>query len=129
MFPKIGDLYWKFDSKLTPPVDPKYPKPLKNWMGLPKRIDAAFKWENGLTYFFRENEYYRFNDGYFEVNINRLIFIQINKHFHFNFLKKRWTKKQIRSFHEIRQLGGLIVNQLLVCHYLEAFLKIFMIKK
>jgi len=37
-------------------------------MGLPSSVDAAFKWENGLTYFFKGGEYYRFNDGDFEVS-------------------------------------------------------------
>lgn len=62
-----GDQYWRFDSKSDPPVSNRYPKPIKNWVGLPSSVDAAFKWENGLTYFFKGTQYYRFNDGDFEV--------------------------------------------------------------
>ena len=64
----IGDQYWRFDSKSDPPVSNKYPKPIKNWVGLPSSVDAAFKWENGMTYFFKDIYYYRFNDADFEVN-------------------------------------------------------------
>lgn len=67
-----GDQYWRFDSKADPPVSSRYPKPIKNWVGLPSSIDAAFKWENGLTYFFKDIYYYRFNDADFEVYSNKL---------------------------------------------------------
>ncbi|RWS14467.1 matrix metalloproteinase-16-like protein [Dinothrombium tinctorium] len=63
-----GKEYWRFDSKNDPPVSDRYPKPIKNWGGLPNSIDAAFKWENGLTYFFKGSQYYRFNDIDFEVD-------------------------------------------------------------
>lgn len=63
-----GDQYWRFDSKNDPPVSNRYPKPIKNWVGLPTNIDAAFKWENGLTYIFKGTQYYRFNDNDFEVD-------------------------------------------------------------
>lgn len=63
----LGKEYWRFDSKNDPPVSSRYPKAIKNWIGLPSNIDAAFKWENGLTYFFKGTNYYRFNDADFEV--------------------------------------------------------------
>lgn len=64
----IGSEYWRFDSKTEPPVSKQYPKPIKNWVGLPNRIDAAFRWDNGMSYFFKGTSYYRFNDIDFEVS-------------------------------------------------------------
>ncbi|XP_017483196.1 PREDICTED: matrix metalloproteinase-14-like [Rhagoletis zephyria] len=63
-----GNEYWRFDSKSEPPVSKQYPKPIKNWVGLPNRIDAAFRWDNGMSYFFKGTSYYRFNDIDFEVD-------------------------------------------------------------
>ncbi|KAI2810198.1 calcium ion binding [Blomia tropicalis] len=63
-----GNEYWRFDSKNEPPVSKQYPKPIKNWVGLPNRIDAAFRWDNGMSYFFKGTTYYRFNDIDFEVD-------------------------------------------------------------
>ena len=65
-----GNDYWRFDSKNDPPVSKQYPKPIKNWNGLPNNIDAAFKWENGMSYFFKGSQYFRFNDVDFEVIFN-----------------------------------------------------------
>ena len=72
-----GDQYWRFDSKADPPVSSRYPKPIKNWVGLPSSIDAAFKWENGLTYFFKDIYYYRFNDADFEVCIQNTNYVRL----------------------------------------------------
>lgn len=43
-------------------VDSGYPKPLSAWNGLPETIDTALQWTNGRTYFFKDNDYYRYND-------------------------------------------------------------------
>ncbi|XP_077994650.1 matrix metalloproteinase-19-like [Glandiceps talaboti] len=40
----------------------------KHWHGLPSKIDAAFKWKNGRTYFFKDDEYWRYNDMGFKVD-------------------------------------------------------------
>ena len=56
-----GDLYWKFDMEKFPPVHRRYPQPIAAWT-LPGSMDAAFQWQNGKTYFFKDDEYYRFND-------------------------------------------------------------------
>lgn len=68
-FSGTGNEYWRFDSKSEPPVSKQYPKPVKSWTGLPNRIDAAFRWENGMSYFFKGDHYYRFNDVDFEVGV------------------------------------------------------------
>ena len=83
-----GGEYWRFDSKSDPPVSNRYPKPIKNWVGLPNSIDAAFKWENGLTYFFKGTHYYRFNDADFEVRDFDVIYSSFNRplnYFYFGF--------------------------------------------
>ncbi|KAG8201980.1 hypothetical protein JTE90_027453 [Oedothorax gibbosus] len=65
------DLYWRFDNCKNPPVVTStntrnpyfYPIHIHNWKGLPTHIDAALTWDNQKTYFFKGDEYYRFNDG------------------------------------------------------------------
>jgi len=52
--------YWRFtDQKM----DSGYPKLIsKGFDGIPNSIDAAFVWSgNGLIYFFKNGDYYRFN--------------------------------------------------------------------
>ncbi|XP_070554810.1 matrix metalloproteinase-19-like [Ptychodera flava] len=39
----------------------------KHWRGLPKGIDAAFQWKNRRTYFFKDGEYWRYDDLAMEV--------------------------------------------------------------
>jgi len=54
------DQYWRFTNKNR---DSGYPKPIsKGFAGIPNFIDAAFVWSgNGLIYFFKNGDYYRFN--------------------------------------------------------------------
>ncbi len=61
-----GNRYWRYDL-VEDRVEPGYPKRLGIWRGLPPRITDAFTWINGLTYFFHEDTYYRFNDMSFKV--------------------------------------------------------------
>lgn len=63
----IGTRYWKYDSAADTPVSSDYPKSLSTWSGLPGKVDAAFQWKNGKTFFFSGPEYYRFNDMKFAV--------------------------------------------------------------
>lgn len=51
-----------------PPVSKTYPKPISNWDGIPDNIDAALHYTNGYTYFFKDENYYRFNDRTFAVS-------------------------------------------------------------
>ncbi|XP_055346282.1 stromelysin-3-like [Paramacrobiotus metropolitanus] len=62
-----GTQYWRYDSTASSPVSSDYPKSLSTWSGLPPRIDAAFQWKNGKTFFFSGPNYYRFNDKKFAV--------------------------------------------------------------
>ena len=50
-----GSNYWRFDPTQRPPVKESYPKPIKNWEGLPNDIDDALQYSNGYTYFFKVN--------------------------------------------------------------------------
>ena len=54
-----GDKYWRFSGSK---IDYGYPRSIRVWKGLPKRIDAAMKWKNGKSYFFAGPKYYRFDD-------------------------------------------------------------------
>ncbi|XP_025201188.1 matrix metalloproteinase-16 isoform X1 [Melanaphis sacchari] len=64
-----GSKFWKFDPMQKPPVKSTYPKPISNWDGIPDNIDAALHYTNGYTYFFKDENYYRFNDRTFAVDI------------------------------------------------------------
>ena len=61
--------YWRFDPDQSPPVRSSYPRPISNWNGLPDNLDAALLYRNGFSYFFKGNDYWRFNDRAFAVNI------------------------------------------------------------
>ena len=52
--------YWRFTDRK---MDSGYPKLIsKGFDGIPNNIDAAFVWSgNGLIYFFKNGDYYRFN--------------------------------------------------------------------
>ena len=75
----LGDQYYRFTNgrvesdgqggfrERPGSVDPNYPRPLTVWSGLPDSVDAIFVWENGRTYFFKDDVYYRLNDNRLEV--------------------------------------------------------------
>ena len=49
-------------------ADPGYPRNIRNWRGVPADIDGVMTWTDGLTYFFKDGEYYRFNEDTFTVD-------------------------------------------------------------
>ena len=61
-----GDQYYRY-VELNNAVDPGYPKPIAgNWPGLSEAgfgadIDAAVNWGNGKVYFFKGNQYLRYD--------------------------------------------------------------------
>ncbi|XP_054773075.2 matrix metalloproteinase-14-like [Lytechinus pictus] len=61
-----GANYYRYNFR-TSSVDPGYPKPLSIWNGIGTKVDAAFQFENKLTYFFTDGEYRRFDDNNFKV--------------------------------------------------------------
>ncbi|XP_026466648.1 matrix metalloproteinase-14-like [Ctenocephalides felis] len=63
-----GTKFWRFDPTQRPPVKATYPKPIANWEGVPDNLDAALQYTNGYTYFFKNGQYYRFNDRTFSVD-------------------------------------------------------------
>lgn len=63
----IGSQYWRFDPLQKPPIKSTYPKDISNWEGLPNSLDAAFQFTNGYSYFFKNGQYWRFNDRSFKV--------------------------------------------------------------
>ncbi|XP_067014615.2 matrix metalloproteinase-16 [Anabrus simplex] len=65
-----GDKFWKYDPYNSPPVSRRYPKSISNWQGIPNHLDAAIVY-SGYSYFFKGQDYYRFNDEDFAVDEGR----------------------------------------------------------
>jgi len=57
-------LFWRFSDK-TPSSG--YPKSISNWPGLPLGIQAAFQFEDRNIYFFKGNNYWKFDTNKYKV--------------------------------------------------------------
>jgi hypothetical protein len=77
-----GDRYWRYDFDLGS-IEPGYPKRLSIWRGLPNKISDAFQWVNGITYFFENDRYYRFNDLAFKVEEAMPLYPRFNNEYWF----------------------------------------------
>ena len=55
--------YWRFDEE-EEKTEADYPRDMSVWAGIPRDLDAAFTWRaDGLTYFTRKNEFYKFKNS------------------------------------------------------------------
>lgn len=65
----LGNSFWRYDTNTDPPVSRNYPFSIRSWSRLlAGGINAAFQWENNSTYFFKGDQYYRYNDRTHEVS-------------------------------------------------------------
>ena len=65
-----GSQYWKFNLDKGK-VEDFYPKQIsKRWGGIPNNLSSAVRWKNGKSYFFKNGEYYRFDDKTYAVEAN-----------------------------------------------------------
>eukprot|EP00058_Branchiostoma_floridae_P019752 XP_002605242.1 hypothetical protein BRAFLDRAFT_92284 [Branchiostoma floridae] len=57
-----GKKFWVW-NEFTRRVDMGFPKLIrKYWHGVPNHLDAALRWKNGITYFFKSGYYWKFED-------------------------------------------------------------------
>ncbi|XP_054258762.1 matrix metalloproteinase-17-like [Macrosteles quadrilineatus] len=56
-----GHEFWRF-NETTHTMDPKYPKTIDLFRGVPSPLDSALTWTDGITYFFKDNMYWAFNN-------------------------------------------------------------------
>lgn len=55
-----GDRFWKYSE--TRQMEPFYPRIMARWNGVPENLDGAVSIPNGPTVFFRESEYWIYDD-------------------------------------------------------------------
>lgn len=53
--------YFRYNEE-TRQMDPKYPKPMSKWNGIPEDIDSVFTWNDGQSYFLKGREYWRYDN-------------------------------------------------------------------
>lgn len=62
-----GNIYWRYNSITGSSPESGYPQPMLRW-GMPYGADAAFAYNNNKVYFFKDSNYYRYNDTSYEVS-------------------------------------------------------------
>lgn len=64
-----GKNFWTFNPNTLPNVKPWYPLPISKWRGIPDDLDDVYIHPNGTTFFFKDDQYYRFNVSSYSVYI------------------------------------------------------------
>jgi len=54
-------MYWRFDEDIQQ-VELDYPRDISVWKGVPYSLDAAFQNTDGKTYFFKDRDFWEFDD-------------------------------------------------------------------
>ncbi|XP_056612100.1 matrix metalloproteinase-28 [Triplophysa dalaica] len=57
-----GSRYFVLNLETLKP-EPYYPRPLSDWKGIPRGLNGALTWPDGNLYFFKEQQYWRFDPG------------------------------------------------------------------
>jgi len=57
-----GNVYWRYDD-VKEEMDPGYPRDISRWRGVPSHLDAAMRWIDGKTYFFKRKSFWGFDDA------------------------------------------------------------------
>lgn len=57
-----GSRYFVLNLETLKP-EPYYPRPLSDWKGIPRGLNGALTWPDGKLYFFKEQQYWRFDPG------------------------------------------------------------------
>uniref|UniRef100_A0A8D0GND0 Matrix metallopeptidase 28 n=1 Tax=Sphenodon punctatus TaxID=8508 RepID=A0A8D0GND0_SPHPU len=48
-------------------LEPYYPRSLKDWSGVPSRVNGALTYQDGFVYFFRDEQYWKFDPAELQV--------------------------------------------------------------
>ena len=54
-------MYWRFEEDVMH-VELDYPRDISIWSGVPYAVDAAFRYTDGKTYFFKGKNFWEFHD-------------------------------------------------------------------
>jgi len=61
-----GTMYWRFDEEIQH-VELDYPRDMAMWRGVPYNIDAVFQALDKKTFFFKDKQFWEFNDRKMET--------------------------------------------------------------
>ena len=59
-------MYWRFDEEIQH-VELDYPRDMAMWRGVPYNIDAVFQALDKKTFFFKDKQFWEFNDRKMET--------------------------------------------------------------